>query len=85
MRYTRSVVYEKGELVKEFDESAAGLWLLVSVPAACVNAGANQFGVSWTETRGAGPSTPREVPAPTPIPPCNVRINHLRRHPPRNG
>ena len=23
--YTRSVVYEKGELVKEFDESAAGL------------------------------------------------------------
>ena len=55
--YTRSVVYEKGELVKEFDESAAGLGLPVFVQAACVNAGANQFGVSWTETLSAGPRT----------------------------
>ena len=31
--------------------------LPVYVPAACLNAGSNQFGVSWTETLGADPMT----------------------------
>ena len=57
LHYTRRLVYEKGELVKEFDESAARLGLPVFVQAACVNAAANQCGVSWTETPGAGPRT----------------------------